>query len=269
MTTTLVTGATGRLGRVLRPRLREAGHDVRAASRSPPEDDPRWYELDLADGTGVRDAVEDVDVVVHAASAPQGDTEAVDVRGTERLVEAAAEAGVENVLYVSIVGIEDLPYSYYRHKLSAERTVEASDVPSTILRATQFHRFVRELLDAVARLPIWPLPRGWRIQPVDVREVADVVVEHATTDAQGRLPDVGGPEVHTTGELARSYRRARGLRRPIVRVPIPGSTAKAFHAGEATCPDRDVGTVTWEQFLEREFGSQGAEDTTASERATP
>ncbi len=268
MTRTLLTGATGRLGRELRPRLREAGHDVRPASRSPPTADPQWCELDLADGTGLHDAVEDVDVVVHAASAPQGDTEAVDVRGTERLLDAAADAGVENVLYVSIVGIEDLPYSYYRHKLTAERAVEESPVPSTILRATQFHQFVRDLLDGLARLPVWPVPRNWRVQPVDAAEVADRVVEHATTEPAGWLPDIGGPGVHTAGELARAYREARDLRRPVVGLPMPGSTSRAFRSGAATCPDRDVGTVTWRAFLEREVRSAGADDATRNAKAT-
>lgn len=268
MTTTLLTGATGTLGQALRPRLREAGHDVRLASRSPPTGDPQWCELNLADGTGVREAVSDVDVVVHAASAPQGDSEAVDVRGTERLLDEAAAVGVQNFLYVSIVGIEEIPYSYYEHKLAAERVVEDSEVPSTILRATQFHQFVRDLLDGVARLPVWPLPTKWLIQPIDVGEVADVLVDNATTDPRGRLPDVGGPEVHTAGELARTYREARGLRRPIVRLPVPGSVSAAFRSGNATCPDRAVGNVTWEEFLERSGRPATDEDATTEAQAS-
>lgn len=268
MTRTLLTGATGRLGEALLPRLREAGHDVRAASRLPPADDPGWVELDLADGTGLERAVDDVDVVVHAASAPQGDTAAVDVRGTERLLRAAEAAGVENVLYVSIVGIDDIPFSYYRHKLAAEAAVTESAVPSTVLRATQFHQFVHELLDAVARLPLWPLPTRWCVQPIDAVEVADSVVEHATTEARGRLPDTGGPRVYTAGELARAYREARGLRRPILRLPIPGRVASAFRAGNAACPDRAVGSVTWAEYLEREVGSTAPADVARRTEAT-
>lgn len=256
MTDTLLTGATGTLGRALLPRLREAGHEVRAASRSPPGGDAaaEWVTLDLADGTGVDDAVEGVDVVVHAASDARGDTRAVDVRGTERLLAAAEAAGVSNFLYVSIVGIDDVPYSYYEAKLEAERSVEASAVPSTVVRETQFHPFVRQLLDWIARLPVWPLPTRFRIQPIDVGEAADAIVEHAGPEPAGRVPDVGGPEVRTVGELARAYRDARGVRRPVVRLPLPGSTASSFRAGEATCPERAVGTVTWAEYLGREFG---------------
>lgn len=253
---TLLTGATGTLGRALRPRLRDAGHEVRAASRSPPDetDATEWVATDIATGRGLGTALEDIDVVVHAATAPQGDTEAVDVRGTERLLEAAAAAGVSNVVYVSIVGVDEIPYSYYEHKLTAERAVEASAVPSTIVRATQFHSFVYDLLETVSRLPIWPLPTDFRLQPIDVGEAADAIVERATLESAGRVPDVGGPEVRTVGELARAYRDAKGIRRPIVRLPLPGKTAAGFRAGGCICPDRAVGSVTWEEWLTAQTG---------------
>jgi hypothetical protein len=54
-----------------------------------------------------------------------------------------------------------IPYSYYEHKLAAERAVEGAGVPSTVVRATQFHEFVAESLGSVARVPVWPLPTKW------------------------------------------------------------------------------------------------------------
>lgn len=270
---TLLTGATGRLGEALRLRLAESGRAVRATSRSPPTDadarertadhdgDVDWVELDLADGTGVEAAVRDVDVVVHAASAPSGDSEAVDVEGTKRLLEAASDAGVSNFVYVSIAGIDEIPFTYYQHKLAAEEAVESSDVPGTILRATQFHSFVDDVVGMVAWLPVWPLPTKFQVQPIDVREVADAVVDHATPEASGRVAPMGGPAVRTLGDLASDYRAARGLRWPIVRLPIPGGVARAFRAGEATCPDRAVGTVTWEDWLAEQYGGESTSAT--------
>ena len=266
MTRVLVTGATGTLGSALVPRLRSADCEVRAASRSPPGDSGtegvdvdrdesvEWVELDVVSGDGVDAAVGDVDVVVHCASAPTGDTEAVDVEGTERLLKTVEEADVSNFVYPSIVGVEEIPFSYYEHKLAAERAVEASGVPHTILRATQFHEFVHELLGMVSRVPVWFLPTRFRVQSVAAAEVADAIVEYATPEASGRVPDVGGPAVHTLGELARSYREARGSWRPIVRVPIPGAVASGFRAGHNTCPDRAVGTVTWDDWLAERYG---------------
>lgn len=247
---TLVTGGTGTLGRALLPRLRDAGHDVIAASRSPPPgEEGEWRRLDLTAPAGIPPAVEDVDVVVHAATAPRGDTEAVDVRGTERLAAAAADAGVSNLVYPSIVGIDDVPHPYYEHKLAAERAVARSAVPSTVLRSTQFHEFVHGLFERIARLPVWPLPAGVRLQPVDVGEVADRLVAHATPEASGRLKPVGGPRVRTLRSLAGSYRDLRGTWRPTVPLPIPGRVCSALRAGAATCPRHAVGTVSWEEWL--------------------
>jgi uncharacterized protein YbjT (DUF2867 family) len=258
MTRTLLTGATGTLGTALRPRLVDAGHEVVAASRDSPTGDTtvdEWVELDLVTGEGIETAVADADVVVHAATAPQGDTEAVDVAGTKRLLDAAAETGVSNVVYPSIVGIDEIPFSYYEHKLAAEEAIEASPVPATICRATQFHAFVDELLSGVAKLPVWPLPTKLQSQPIAVEEVADELARLATPEASGRVSPLGGPEVLTLGEMATAYREARGLRRPILRIPLPGKVASGFRAGNATCPERAVGEETWAAYLEREYGS--------------
>jgi uncharacterized protein YbjT (DUF2867 family) len=268
MPRTLLTGATGTLGTALRPALVEAGHDLRAASRSPPADpDGEWVELDLVDGTGIDDALDGVDVVVHAATAPRGDTEAVDVEGTKRLLRAGERAGATNVVYVSIVGVEAIPLPYYEHKLAAEAAIEDSDVPGTVLRATQFHGFLAELLGGVARLPVWPLPTKWQLQPVAAAEVAAAVAEYATPEAHGRVPPVCGPEVLSVGEIARAHRSVRGLRRPVVRLPVPGSTAKAFRAGEAARPDRSDGTVTWEEYLGKRYGEGTAAAASAASTA--
>jgi uncharacterized protein YbjT (DUF2867 family) len=92
------------------------------------------------------------------------------------------------------------------------------------------------------------------LQPIDVDAVADRLVEHATPEPAGRLDPIGGPEIRSVGELAGAYRDARGSWRPIVRLPIPGEIFSAFRDGAATCPDHDVGTVTWEEWLETEYG---------------
>lgn len=264
MIRTLVTGATGTLGTKLRPRLIAAGHTVRAASRSPPKEpkkDLGWVELDLIEGTGIKSALKNIDVVIHTATAPKGDTATVDVQGTKRLLKAAESVGIEHFLYPTIVGIDDIPFSYYEHKATAEAAVEDSNIPASIVPATQFYSFTAELLDSVARLPVWPLPTNVQIQPVDVREVADVLVSHATLTASGRIDPIGGPEIHSVGELARAYRGVRDLRRPIIRFPIPGKTMRAFRTGHATCPNHRVGTVTWEEWLVDRYAS-GTDETT-------
>lgn len=258
MAQTLLTGATGALGQRLKAQLLEDGHDLRAASRDPPDTgDVEWVRVDLVDGTGMREAVDGVETVVHAASDATGDSEAVDLRGTERLLRAAEDANVTNFLYVSIVGIDAIPYSYYEHKLQAEQTVTDSSVPSTIIRSTQFHPFLASILSTVSRLPIWPLPTQWRLQPIHVDEAASLIAQYATPNASGRVEDIGGPSVLTVRELAEVYRQVRGKRSPIVRIPIPGKVARAFRVGAATCPERTVGSVSWREWLEAQDGVPG------------
>ena len=256
MPTTLLTGATGTLGTALRPKLSAAGHAVRAASRDPPTDDTaHWVTLDLTTGEGLDAALADVDVVVHAATAPMGDADTVDVEGTRRLLDAAASAGVSNVVYPSIVGIDEISYAYYDAKRAAETVLEDSAVPATVVRATQFHEFVAGLLDTVARLPIWPLPTAFELQPVAAGTVAERLVAHATPDPSGRVDPVCGPAVHTVGDLARRYREARGLRRLVVRLPLPGNAAAGFRAGHATAPDHATASPSWAQWLGERYGS--------------
>ncbi|MFC6873511.1 SDR family oxidoreductase [Halobellus marinus] len=258
MIQTLVTGATGKLGTALRPRLTAEGHAIRAASRSPSDESGEsvnWVELDLTKDLDIKSVLENIDVVIHTATAPQGDTEAVDVQGTKRLLEAAEVTGVEHFVYPSIVGVDDIPFSYYEHKAVAETAVEESDIPTTIVRATQFHSFVAEMLDLVAKFPVWPLPTTIQAQPIAVSEVADIIVDHATLTAHDRIDPIGGPEIHSVRELAQAYRDTRGLRRPILSVPIPGDTVAAFRDGYATCPDHKVGRLTWEEWLAQRYAN--------------
>lgn len=88
--------------------------------------------------------------------------------------------------------------------------VAARSAPSTVVRATGFHEFIAELLGKVAWVLVWPLPTRFDIQPIAASEAAAAFVEHPTTEAAGRVTDVGGPEVHTVGDCARAYREARG-----------------------------------------------------------
>lgn len=191
--TVLVTGASGRLGRLVVPRL--AGHDVRAAGRSGP------VRLDLSTGEGLADAVRGVDVVLHLASSALGDPQGVDVEGTRRLVAACREAGVRHLVYPSIVGIHRVPMAYYRAKLDAERIV--ADVPHTLLRITQFHVFLKEMLDGLLRWPLVVAPAGVRFQPIDEAAAADALVACVAAGPAGRVADLGGPEVLELPDVVR------------------------------------------------------------------
>ncbi|OLF10389.1 SDR family oxidoreductase [Actinophytocola xanthii] len=228
----LVTGGTGRLGRAVVPAL--AGEDVQIMSR-------RGHVVaDLSTGEGVAAAVAGVDVVVHLAT---GNTGRRDVAAACRLVTAARRAGVAHLVYVSIVGVDRVPNSYYRGKLAVERLLAESGLPHTILRTTQFHDLVRAYLAAVSRLPVVPVP-DLRVQPIDVRDVATHLAPLVTGPPRGRVEDLGGPEVLSFETLARTY-GGKG----VVRYRLPGRTFRAYRDG-GHLTGTPGGEITFAQYVD-------------------
>jgi uncharacterized protein YbjT (DUF2867 family) len=251
----LITGGSGHLGRAFVRAAAEAGHLPRTMSRRPAPADVagEWAQADLGSGTGLVEAVADVDVVVHAASDPRTSAQ-TDVEGTRRLVRAARDAGVAHVLYVSIVGIDRIPFGYYKAKLAAEGIVRESGIPCSILRAAQFHYFIDMLLSAAGRAPlVLPLPAGFRVQSIAMSDVVPHMLGAIAAGPGGMLPDLVGPRAMTLREAAQIWLRSRGSRRTILGLPIPGAVAAAFRAGHNTAPDRPSGTVTWEAWLANRY----------------
>ena len=263
----LVTGGTGTLGRLIVPRLRDAGCTVRVLSRHSHEagDGIEYVAGDLDTGEGVAAAVEGVEVIVHCAGSNKGDEEKA-----RNLVRAASRAGtaVRHLVYISVVGADRVPvvsgvdramFGYFARKLAAERVVADSGLPWTTLRATQFHTLILMVAQQMAKLPVIPLPAGFRFQPVDAGEVAARLAELALGTPSGLVPDLAGPKVYSTDELIREYLRAFGKPRPIIPVWLPGKAARAVRAGANLAPERVVGRRTWEEFLaDRVSASSGS-----------
>jgi uncharacterized protein YbjT (DUF2867 family) len=210
----LVTGGTGTLGRLVIPRLRDAGRDVRVLSRHGHED---------------RHGIEHV----------TGDL-------------TSSVVGADRIPVVS--GVDRAMFGYFAAKLAAEQVIAGSGLPWTTLRATQFHDLTLLTVRQLARLPVVPVPAGWRVQPVDAGEVAAGLVELALGRPAGLVPDLGGPRVYELGDLVRGYLRATGRQRPILPVRLPGRAARAYRAGANLTPDRAVGRRTWEEFLSDRLG---------------
>jgi uncharacterized protein YbjT (DUF2867 family) len=256
----LVTGGTGTLGRLVVPRLRDAGCDVRVLSRRSREggEGIEFVTGDLATGEGIDAAVQGAEVVVHCAGSSKGDEEKA-----RHLVRAASRAGARHLVFISVVGADRTPvasgidramFGYVASKLAAEQAIAGSGLPWTTLRATQFHDLILLTVRQLARLPVVPVPAGFRVQPVDSGEVAARLVELALGTPAGLVPDLGGPRVYELAALVRGYLRAHGKHRPILPVRLPGKAARAFRAGANLAPDQAVGRRTWEDFLADELG---------------
>lgn len=115
------------------------------------------YAVDLrAGGAGLDAAVADVETVVHCASTPRGGDE----QAAAHLIGAARRAGVGHLVYISIVGVDRVPFGYYRTKLAVESQIERSGLGWTVLRTTQFHDLLVQVLGALSRPPVLLLPHG-------------------------------------------------------------------------------------------------------------
>ncbi len=251
----LLTGGTGTLGRQVLRRLRRAGCDVRVLSRTGgvPEDGIEFVTGDLATQEGIDAAVTDVGTIVHCAGTAKGDE-----NKARNLVRAASAAGVQHLVYISVVGADRVPvvsrvdramFGYFASKRAAERVIEESGLPWTTLRATQFYELTLMTLRQLAKLPVLPVPAGFRFQPIDADEVAARLVELSLGKPSGLVPDMGGPRAYDMADMVRSYLQATNRHRLLMPVRLPGKAAGAFRAGANLALDRAVGRRTWEEFL--------------------
>jgi uncharacterized protein YbjT (DUF2867 family) len=261
MDTVLVTGGTGHLGRDLVTRLKRSCR-VRVLARSAGSDpEVEWFRGDLATGDGIAEAVVDSRTVIHAATlspaARRGylvpkdlwsSPSSVDRDGTERLLDKAAEAGVDHIIYVSIVGIDKPRIPYLRRKLEAESLIREGHVPWSIARATQFTWLFDRMFANLARLPIVPVP-DVKLEPVDTTDFADYVVESVSRGPAGRLADFGGPEILTFSQAIDQWQHIRKRQVRTMRVPLPVAVSNAVTAGSVSGPGARKGSVTWSDWL--------------------
>ncbi|MFB6269129.1 MAG: complex I NDUFA9 subunit family protein [Halobacterium sp.] len=236
----LVTGGTGFIGTHLCRELDERGHDVTALSRHPEGNDlPESVDTVVGDVTAydsVRDAIEGHDAVVNlVALSPlfqpkQGDERHVEVHlgGTENVVEAAEEAGVEYMLQLSALGADpEGSTAYIRSKGKAEDVVRNSELAYTIVRPSvvfgdggEFVAFTKQLTTPY----VTGLPGGGRtrFQPIWVGDLVGMLADAVEDDDHwGETYELGGPEVLTLGDVTRLVYRSEGKSVRILPVPMP------------------------------------------------
>ena len=254
----LVTGGTGRLGKLVVARLHDSGCDVRVLARHdrPVPPGVPFFAADLRTGQGIEPAVTGAAAIIHCATSTRGDAEA-----TRNLVAAASQTGSAHLVYVSIVGIDHVAsWGYPKRKLQAEQIVASSGLPWTILRVTQFYNYCLANARKLSRFPVAPVPAGFTVQPVDPRDVADRLVELALGEPAGRAPDMAGPQVSNWTDLLRGYLKASHRRRWVLPVRIPGT--RAVRTGALLPPPgHTAGSGTWDQFLTTRLRQQATTTT--------
>jgi len=235
----LVTGGTGFVGGHVVHALRQAGKPVRCLVRNPGKAGKlaalgcELAEGDVTDPATLRSAVEGVDVVVHLVAIRQGKREQfqrVMVGGTRDLLKLAKEGGAKRWVQMSALGTteetKDL-VPYYGAKWQMEQDVQRSGFPYVIFRPSFVFGRDGGILPTFRKLakltPVTPITGSGkqRIQPIWVDDVAAYFEQAIDLEAAtNRTFELGGPDVVTWNELWERLKRALGVRRPSVHVPV-------------------------------------------------
>lgn len=246
VSTVAVAGATGVVGRLVVADLEAKGIKVSRIARS--------LGVDLVTGNGLSEAVAGADALIdvsNVVTTSRRTSVAFFRTAAANLVAASIESGIDRYVLLSIVGVDEVDYGYYEGKRVQERLVRESPVPHTILRATQFHEFAEQMLERMGRGPVAFVPR-FTSAPVAAAEVADRLVDLATSVPGIDDVEMGGPEVLTLAEMTARlcrHRRRRVLRIP---VPVPGKSGRLMQDG-GLLPrgPHDVGRQTFDEWLQQ------------------
>jgi len=226
----LVAGASGFVGRRLCPALEEAGHNVLALTRNPDsyQGTGEVVRGDVHDPSSLRSALQGCDAAYYLVhSLDTADFERQDANAARAFGRAAAEAGVQRIVYLGGLGDDSDDLSaHLRSRREVEKVLGSAGVPVTALRAGIIvghggisWEMTRQLVE---HLPAMITPR-WvrtRTQPIAVTDVVRYLVGVLEPpEAAGRHYDIGGPDVLAYLDMMRRVAAIEG--RPMLVVPVP------------------------------------------------
>jgi uncharacterized protein YbjT (DUF2867 family) len=210
----VVVGGTGLIGSKTVPILRQSGHEVLAASPN--------SGFNTITGEGLKEALAGAQVVIDLSNSPSFEDNAVlefFKRSGRNLLAAEAAAGVGHHIAVSIVGTDRTPDNgYFRAKVAQEHLIEASGVPYTIIRSTQFFEFLGGIAASAADGSKVRVSPGL-FQPIAADDVARFVADAALGAPRNGIVEIAGPEQAPFNEIVARYLKAIGDRREVVRDP--------------------------------------------------
>lgn len=210
----VVIGGTGILGSKVVQKLKDHGNDVVAAS-------PRTGVNTLT-GEGLAEVLTGADVVVDVSNSPSFDDDpAMEffTNSTANLEAAAKAAGIRHYVAVSIVGSDQLPQSgYLRAKVAQERLIEESQIPYSIVRATQFAEFTDAIAASMTVGDEVRVPDAL-IQPIAADDLAAEVARVAEGEPLGDIENIGGPEKISFEQMAREVLTRQGESKTVVVDP--------------------------------------------------
>jgi uncharacterized protein YbjT (DUF2867 family) len=210
----VIIGGTGLIGSKTAAILRQSGHAVIAAAPN--------TGVNTITGEGLKEALADTQVVIDLANSPSFEDKAVleffQTSG-RNLLAAEAVAGVRHHVALSIVGTDRTPENgYFRAKVAQEKLIEASGIPYTIIRSTQFLEFLRSIAAEGTRGNVVRISPGL-FQPIAADDVAAFVADVTLAAPRGGIVEIAGPERAPFNEIVARYLKAVGDPREVVSDP--------------------------------------------------
>src|SRR5215212_3942510 len=201
----VVIGGAGLIGSKTIAILRQGGQDVVPASPN--------SGVNTITGEGLQEAVAGAQVVIDLANSPSFEDKAVleffQTSG-RNLLAAEVAAGVRHHVALSIVGTDRTPENgYFRAKVAQEKLIEASGIPYTIIRATQFMEFLGGIAASATDGNTVRLPPGL-FQPIAADDVAAIVADVALAAPRNGTIEIAGPERAPFNEIVARYLKAVG-----------------------------------------------------------
>lgn len=257
VTTVLLTGATGFVGRRLEPVLIERGLKVRAMTRSPEDYDGEAKPVagDVFDADTLGPALEGVDVAVYLVhSLGDRDFERRDAEAAKAFGRAAAQGGVRQIVYLGGLGGDGELSPHLRSRREVESLLGEAGVPVTVLRAAVIvgaggisWEITRQLVENLPAMivPKWAKTRTQPIAITDVVRYLDGVIDNP--EAIGRVFEIGGTDQLTYLDMIQQAAEVmRGNRRAIATVPVLTPSLSSHWISFVT----DVDTTTAANLIE-------------------
>lgn len=243
----VVIGGTGMIGSKTVAILRHGGHEVVAASPN--------SGVNTITGQGLKETLAGAQVVIDLANSPSFEDKAVleffETSG-RNLLAAEAAAGVRHHVALSIVGTDRMPDNgYFRAKVAQEKLIEASGIPYTIIRSTQFLEFLRGIADSSADGSTVRISPGL-FQPIAADDVASAVADVALAPPRNGVVEIAGPERAPFNEVVARYLKAIGDARNVVSDPEAryfGGLVEEY----SLVPLREarIGRISFDEWLRR------------------
>ena len=211
----VVIGGTGRIGSKAVAILQQGSHNVVAAAPN--------TGINTITGEGLKEAMAGTQVVIDLANSPSFEDQAVleffQTSGRNLLAAETTAGSVRHHVALSIVGTDRTPANgYFRAKVAQERLIEASGIPYTIIRSTQFMEFLGGIADEGAHGNTVRISPGL-FQPIAAEDVAPIVADVALQTPRNGIVEIAGPDRAPFSQIVARYLKAKGDPREVVSDP--------------------------------------------------